>query len=624
MQRRWLLAALTVGVTGALLISTDAFSRPAAEEARAVAPGKAPEAKALNSKITAVTVYQGTALITREVTVPEASGTLEVVVSPLPPQTMQSSLYAEGIDGVRVLSTRYRTRALREDNREEVRQIANQIKQLQITAQRLQSEIKTAEENLKTVGKMEGFTAATLQHMTDKGTLNSEATIGLAKYVMTTRAEKMKEIVTLQQQVADGNEQMEFLKRQLQEKSAGSSKTERDAVLVVDKKQAGPAKVRLHYLVNAVNWHPQYKLKAGKDKDPVSLEYLAAIEQQTGEDWDNVKLVLSTAQPMLNAAPPELAALDVTVMAPGQQVAVGGRPGMQPAGPGTPNVASELKALENQSRALRSQSADNYNRLNPMDAAKQVNEAAALEQWGDLLKSKDEVLASRKDVRGVVANTWTNDGPSVTYHLPNKLSLPSRSDEQVLEVARVELMPDYFFKAVPVLTSQVYRLATLTNKSDMVLLPGNATMYQGSDFVGQTKLPLVAIGKQFTVGFGIDPQLQVSRVLMNKDRRTQGGNQVLKFDYRILVQSYKAEPVRVQVWDRLPHAEAQSLAVTLVSQKPDLSGDALYKRDERPKNLLRWDVVVEPSQNNEKALTIDYEYQLELDRTMHIGPFSSK
>ena len=41
----------------------------------------------------------------------------------------------------------------------------------------------------------------------------------------------------------------------------------------------------------------------------MQVEYLAAIQQQTGEDWSNVKLVLSTAQPMLNAAPPELLAL---------------------------------------------------------------------------------------------------------------------------------------------------------------------------------------------------------------------------------------------------------------------------------------------------------------------------
>ena len=74
--------------------------------------------------------------------------------------------------------------------------------------------------------------------------------------------------------------------------------------------------------------------------------------------------------------------------------------------------------------------------------------------------------------------------------------MPSRHDEQVIEVTRIDLAPEYYYKAVPVLTSHVYRLADVTNKSSLVLLPGEATMYIGSDFVGQMTLPLVAIGEQ--------------------------------------------------------------------------------------------------------------------------------
>src|SRR5439155_23282577 len=78
---------------------------------------------------------------------------------------------------------------------------------------------------------------------------------------------------------------------------------------------AGAGKVRLNYLVEAASWRPQYKLRAGKDvKESVKLEYLAAVTQHTGEEWGNVKLVLSTAQPTLNAAPPDLVALSVTAV----------------------------------------------------------------------------------------------------------------------------------------------------------------------------------------------------------------------------------------------------------------------------------------------------------------------
>ena len=66
--------------------------------------------KTAANRIIAVTVYQGTALVTREVEVGEGSGLMEFVVSPLPPQTIDSSLYTESSDGIRVLTTRYRNR----------------------------------------------------------------------------------------------------------------------------------------------------------------------------------------------------------------------------------------------------------------------------------------------------------------------------------------------------------------------------------------------------------------------------------------------------------------------------------------------------------------------------------
>src|SRR5438876_8952539 len=98
-------------------------------------------------KIVAVTIYQNNALVTREVTVPEGQGIMELVVSPLPPHTVANSLYAEGGDGTRVLNTRYRTVAIKEDTREEVRKLETALKQAQQTAQRLQAEVKLVEQN---------------------------------------------------------------------------------------------------------------------------------------------------------------------------------------------------------------------------------------------------------------------------------------------------------------------------------------------------------------------------------------------------------------------------------------------------------------------------------------------
>ena len=77
---------------------------------------------------------------------------------------------------------------------------------------------------------------------------------------------------------------------------------------------------------------------------------------------------------------------------------------------------------------------------------------------------------------------------------------------------------------------------------------------------------------------------------------------MLKYDYRILVSSFKSEPVKLQVWDRLPKGETESVGVILGKTAPELCKDGIYLRESRPNNLLRWDVEVPANCNGEKAL----------------------
>ena len=292
--------------------------QPAPANAAQDAQGQAesvPAPRPSKSQITAVTVYQGQALVTREVTVPEGDGTIELVVTPLPAQTVDSSLYTEGTDGLRVLSTRFRTRAVKEDTREEVRAKQEQLKTLQADAQRLQKEIAVQGQDLQYIQKLEGFTATSLTGLTKKGRLDSAPILTLSKFVMENRGAKSKTETDLRQRLQANTEAIEFAKRQLAELSAGSSRVERDAVIVVQKARREAGTVRLGYLVGSANWWPQYRLRGGSGADnaPARLEYLAALTQQTGEPWSGVRVTLSTARPSLEAAPPELLPLKMAV-----------------------------------------------------------------------------------------------------------------------------------------------------------------------------------------------------------------------------------------------------------------------------------------------------------------------
>src|SRR5262249_40797076 len=234
--------------------------------------------------------------------------------------------------------TASRPRGVGEDTREDVRKGEDELKKLHLATQKLVAESKAIEQNMAMLAKLEGFTAVTTVHSTEKGGLNGDTVITLAKYVMEQRGDKTKELVDLQQKLDTLKEQTDFARRKLQELTAGTSKMERDAVIVVDRANGGGGSVRLNYLVDAASWHPHYKLRAGKPDEPVQIDYLAALVQQTGEDWGHVELTLSTAQPMLNAAPPELAKLEVAVVA---RAAVPMPPGVA-GGHKAPTFASEV------------------------------------------------------------------------------------------------------------------------------------------------------------------------------------------------------------------------------------------------------------------------------------------
>ena len=207
-------------------------------------------------------------------------------------------------------------------------------------------------------------------------------------------------------------------------------------------------------------------------------------------------------------------------------------------------------------------------------------------------------------------------GPSVTFAIAGRLDIPSRRDPQLLEVTRFEMPAEYYAKAVPVMTPRVYRLAKLTNKSDVAILPGEATVYVGSDFVGRMPLPLVAAGEPFVAGFGVDTQLQVSRRLVRKSRSVQGGNQIFDYEFRIGLRNYRANPVKVQLWDRLPKPEGEAVAVNLVKTSIELSKEASYERSGRPDNLLLWDINVSPGTIGEKTMYLTYEFHLEYARDL--------
>jgi uncharacterized protein (TIGR02231 family) len=214
------------------------------------------------------------------------------------------------------------------------------------------------------------------------------------------------------------------------------------------------------------------------------------------------------------------------------------------------------------------------------------------------------------------------EGVSVTYGLPGKLTLPSRTDQQLVTIATITADADFTLIATPLLTDYVYLQAELLNDSDTILLAGQASMFRNGEFVGKSQLPIVTIGEKFTAGFGIDSQVQVVRELEDKKSRVQGGNRIDTYHYRIALSNYKKTEVKLRLLDRLPYTDDDSIKIELQEEKtePELSKDGEYLRTARKKGILRWDLNLAPNTVDEDATIVKYSFTMEYDKNMQIQP----
>ena len=88
-----------------------------------------------------------------------------------------------------------------------------------------------------------------------------------------------------------------MLERKRKNLTAERSRTKREAMLYLNRQDKKKAVVELSYLVNGANWTQQYNLRANPEKSNVLIEYNAIVNQTSGENWDDVALSLSTAEP---------------------------------------------------------------------------------------------------------------------------------------------------------------------------------------------------------------------------------------------------------------------------------------------------------------------------------------
>ncbi len=606
-------------------------------------------------EVSAVTVYQGQALVTRTVDLAEVSGLAEVVVTNLPANVIASSLYAEPQKDVEIRSVRYRVRPMELDVRQEVRELDAQIQEVndELAANVRQQQLLS--ERQQYLSKLEQFTTVTANHELKSGVLNAETLKELTSFNFEQRSTIADTELQLAREKRDLERELQTLQRKRNNVAAGSAQTLREAVVFVNVGQAAQPALRLSYLVSNATWSPSYNLRASGERDRVLVEYNASIQQMSGEDWTDVDMTLSTATPSLVAQAPSLDPLVVKLgretpelvaqagdykkaksqleeqrrqvaevrgrasgLAASASVAADdpfGMPANQPQSAGAqvpaPMDGSGGGGGYGGSMAGQAAAAGWYVR-DRESADRYLNEIAQQMQILDYNTARIEIKEpeERQMVEG--------EGVSVSYHLASRMTLPSRSDRQLIQISAHPLKAEFYRLATPVLTSSVYEEARPINTSDQVLLAGPASTFLGDEFVGRGEVPTVSVGEQFSVGLGIDSSLRTRRELVDKAERIQGGNRVVDFTYELSIENFGKEPAQVRLLDRMPTAGEADINITLVKSDQPVSENRDYQQNKMEDGLLRWDVEVPAGATGVDRFVLKYTMQIEYDKQLSI------
>ena len=525
-----------------------------------------------SSTITDVTLYRNRAAITRTTTLDLQVGGYTIYFRELPSSVYLDSVQASTGDNVALLSVDTSNKPVANNESEIIRKI--------------NAEIDAVESKIDTVNARK---EALLVQVTMLKTLITRAGNEHEGPIDLEALEKQlvfigNKMTALTEDQATNNQDHETLKEELRvlrnrrHNITSNRGKQIDSIVDIGVKKAGSIEVKLTYLVNNASWQPKYSIRANNAGDEITFEYDVELWQRTGENWTDVSMTLSTAQPQRSTTPPMPFPLFVDVYVPQPATASAGRAGTRY------SKGIEIEASTADAEYL---------------GIELVNEASA-------------------------SATVNNDGPAVSFSLPRTITVPSNvEDKQTTSLGAFETEAELFRIAVPMLTDSTFIRSNVTNTSDYILLPGQASIFHGSDYVGKTMLPTIAPNETFPLDLGIDPVVTATRVLLEKETSSTGlfasGKQTM-YDYRITISNGHDEAIELHVWDRYPVSRNEEIEVLLDNVSSPLSTHPAYVQSSQPLGLLRWDLNIPANMTGENRYVLTWQVEIARGKDIEMTP----
>jgi len=514
----------------------------------------------LSVQLKHVTVFRDKAQITSSATASLPEGVTQLQMEGLPAQIDKQSINVTAKGNIIILGVKHQVNYTR-PQKKSVRLIqledsltlyTSRLERYTYTKDVLTKEQQMLMSNQAIGGTQTGVSVEKLKQMAD--------------FFRTRLTEINEKLMENERNLREAQTQVSRIQNQLNELTNKRNQPSSEIIVSVSAKNNNtPAELELDYIVPNAGWVPVYDLRASEGKNQVQLSYKANVFQRTGVDWNNTRITLSTANPSQGGTQPTLNPMFVSLYQP------------QP-------VYDATNARKRQDKAAAAPSVQ--------DALQGQTPGIAIEE--------SETLAEYVQV--------AETGLSVEFDIALPYTIISGGSPQLVDIQAYELPASYSYLAVPKLDGDAFLTALVSGWEKYNLISGNANIYFGGTFVGESFLDASQTGDTLRLSLGRDKKVLIKREKINEfsSKKTIGSNVRETLTYRITLRNTKKETVRLTLQDQIPVSTDSQIEVELQEAK-----NAAFTKET---GKLSWELTLAPAQSQ----TIDIRYMVKYPKDKQI------
>jgi len=500
------------------------------------------------SKVQKVIVFLSGAQVTRNASVTINPGVSTLVFDGISAGIDAQSIQVKANGKFTILSVKSELNYLKEESKQ--KNIDDLLAQQKIISDKLQ----LANSLLYINQQEESMLMKNQSVKSDNANLNV-AELKLALDFQTQRlTEIKKKQIQFNNEIADLNTQLQKYNQQIADVNNGNTKATSNIIVTVSSKETTEAAFALNYMVPNANWYPTYDIRAKDVNSPINITYKANVSQQTGEDWKNVKLTLSTGNPSVSGSKPELS-------------------------PYYLNFPTYYTGAAYKSSSQLNEVAIGYG----TDRRSDIKESGYLA----------EVVAVAPTVQ--LKENQTN----FEFNIADPYSIPSDGKQCVVEINQVNVNATYQYAVAPKLSTNVFLTAMITDWNKYNMLPGQVNLFFEDTYIGKSVLNTNSTSDTLNISLGADKNIVVTRTLQKElmQKQSIGSNNKQERDWVIEVRNHKNQPVKLLVEDQVPVSQNSAIEV----EKQQLSAGI----PDELTGKVAWNLVLKPQ--DDKKLELKYQ-----------------